>query len=137
MCMLATGSANPRPPAPDLYLQIDHALSQVDDGRAIDVVVGNRGDAANRENFDAVLEVSTKGDPLCRAMTIFVTPIEPGQSVHALRFELSPASGRPVESYLVRGSIRYWDRMHRGSLKEISFALPGGRGKCIALKPVQ
>ena len=137
MCMLVTHPANSRPAVPDLYLQIDHALAHLDEGRAVDVIVGNRGDATNRENFDALLEVRVKGQPVCRAMTNFVTPIEPGQSIHALRFELGPAGGRPVESFFVRASIRYWGRARRGPDKETTFALPAGRGKCVVLKPVQ
>jgi hypothetical protein len=137
MCLLLTHPAGSRMPAPDLYVEIDQALAQPDDGRTIDVIVGNRGDAVNRENFDALLEVLVKGQPVCRAATNFVTPIAAGQSIRALRFELRFSNARPVEPYIVRGSIRYWDHTRSGTQKETKFALPPGRGRCTALKPVQ
>jgi hypothetical protein len=137
MCLLVTYPVSSRTPAPDLYIEIDQAVAQPDDGRTIDVVVGNRGDAINRENFDALLEVLVKGQPICRATTNFVTPIGPGQSIRAFRFELHPANRQPLEAYVVRASIHYWDRTHGGTQKETDFALPAGPGKCIALKPVQ
>jgi hypothetical protein len=118
-------------------LNIDHALVQSDGTRTIDVIVGNRGDAVNRDNFDALLEVFAKQQPVCHAGTNFVTPIGPGQSIRALRFELHPASMRAIEPYTVRASIRYWDRNRGGTQNESSFALPIGRAKCAALKPPQ
>ncbi len=137
MCLLLTHPVGSRTPAPDLYVEIDQALAQPDDGQTIDVIVGNRGDAVNRENFDALIEVHVKGQTVCHAATNFVTPIGPGQSIRALRFELRPSNARPVEPYIVRASIRYWDRARHPTQKETNFALPPGRGRCIALKPVQ
>lgn len=137
MCMLVTHPASPRTPAADLYVEIDRALPAADGGRTVDVIVGNRGDAVNRENFDALLEVVVKGQPVCRAATNFVTPIGPGQSIRALRFELHSATARPIELYTVRASIRYWDRTRSGPQKVTVFALLPGRGRCVALKPVQ
>ena len=137
MCLLVTHALGSRTPAPDLYVEIDQALAQSDDGRTIDVVIGNRGDAVNRENFDALLEVLVKGEPVCRAATNFVTPLGPGQSIRALRFQLRPTSIRAVEAYTVRASIRYWDRNRSGTQKESNFALPEGSAKCVALKPPQ
>src|SRR5436309_41355 len=102
MCMLVTGPFSSRTPAANLYVEIDHALAQPDEARTIDVIVGNRGDAVNHENFDALLKVLMKGQPVCRAATNFVTPIGPGQSIRALRFELHPADTRPIEAYIVR-----------------------------------
>jgi len=124
-------------PGADLYVEIDHPVTQVDDGRAVDVIVGNRGSSIHRENFDALLEVMANGKQLCRAATNFVTPIGPGQSIHALRFELRPDGAHSgSEPYHVRASIRYWDS--RGTTQqEANFAFPRGGCRCVALKPMQ
>ncbi len=124
-------------PATDLYVDIDGVVEQRSGSHTIDIIVGNRGDTANRENFDALLEVLAKGQLVCRAATNFVTPIGPGQSIRALEFELRPSDPRSIERFTVRASIRYWDRTRVGTQKEVKVALPAGRGKCIALKPVQ
>jgi hypothetical protein len=121
----------------DLYVEIDHPVTQADDGRTVDVIVGNRGTSVHRDNFDALLEVAANGKQLCSAATNFVTPIGPGQSIHALRFELRPAGAHSgSEPYSVRASIRYWDS-RRTTQKEKTFAFPDGGCRCVALKPMQ
>jgi hypothetical protein len=59
----------------DLYVEIEHPVTQADDARRLDVIVGNRGSSAHRENFDAYLEVTANGKQLCRASTKLVAPI--------------------------------------------------------------
>ena len=122
---------------PGLYLDIDRPLEQPSGSRIVDVIVGNRGDATNHENFDALLEVRTKSGAVCQAATNFVTPIAPGQSVRALRFELTPSNSRAVERFTLRASIQYWDKAHAGLEKQALLTLPPGQGKCVALKPPQ
>jgi hypothetical protein len=122
----------------DLFVEIDRTVAQPNDGVRIDVIVGNRGGTPHRDNFDAFLDVTMKGQPVCRAATNFVTPIGPGQSIHALRFDLRPADARTdAVPYLVRASLRYWDRNRGTTQKEATIALPPGRGSCVALKPAQ
>jgi hypothetical protein len=125
-------------PGADLYVEIEPPVTQADDARRVDVIVGNRGGAAHRENFDAYLEVTANGKQLCRAATNFVTPIGPGQSIHAFRFEVHPVGARSTnQAYTVRASIRYWDHSRGTTRKEATIALPQGRGKCVVLKPMQ
>jgi hypothetical protein len=137
MCLATVHPADSSNSAADLFVEIDRAAAQPNDGVRIDVIVGNRGGTPHRDNFDAFLEVTMKGQTVCRAVTNFVTPIGPNQSIHALRFELHPAGTRNIENYKVRASIRYWDRTRSGPQKETAFGLPPGRGRCIALKPLQ
>jgi hypothetical protein len=138
MWLLVTHPVSSRPPAPDLYVEIDLAVPPDDDGPTVDVIVGNRGDAVNRDNFDAYLEVLVKGRPVCHATTNFITPIGPGQSIQALRFELHPENVHSTsEPYTVRAAILFWDRVRGGTQKITTVALPPGRARCIALKPVQ
>ncbi len=120
-----------------LYIDVDRPLEQPSGSRTVDVIVGNRGEATNHENFDARLEVRTKSGAVCQAMTNFVTPMAPGQSIRALRFELWPSDARVVERFTLCTSIHYWDRTRAGPQKEALLALPPGRGRCIALKPPQ
>jgi hypothetical protein len=123
--------------AADLYVDIDSGVEQHSASRTVDIIVGNRGDSTNRENFDATLDVQAHGQTICHATTNFVTPIGPGQSIRALRFELQPANREPLDAYIVRASIHYWDRARAGPQKETTIALPAGHARCIALKPVQ
>jgi hypothetical protein len=124
-------------PAAELYVNIDNGVEEHSGNRTADIIVGNRGDATNHENFDASLDVLANGQSICHATTNFVTPIGPGQSIRALRFELQPANRGPLHAYIVRASIHYWDRTRVGPQRETTIALPAGRAKCVALKPVQ
>ena len=135
--LLAMNLISSQTPAAKVYVDIDNVVEQRSGSRTVDIIVANRGAATNHENFDALLEVRARGELVCRATTNFVTPIGPGQSIRALRFELQPAKPRPPDAYIVRASIHYWDHTRIGTQKETKFALPAGRGKCIALKPVQ
>ncbi|MDQ6801032.1 MAG: hypothetical protein M3041_09370 [Acidobacteriota bacterium] len=111
-------------------------MAQASGAQTVDVIVGNRGTAVSADNFDAILDVEWNGKTLCRATTNFVTPIAPGESMRALRFELRPSSSAE-QQYTVRASTRFWDRGRAGTQKQVIVALPSGRATCVPLKPVQ
>lgn len=121
----------------DLYIGIEACVTQAAGARTVDVIVGNRGTAASGDNFDAILEVESNGESLCRSSTNFITPIAPGESIRALRFELHPGASAEVRQYTVRASTRFWDRGRAGAQKQLIVALPQGRATCVPLKPVQ
>ena len=124
-------AAPSRPPHADVYVEIE-AGSQI-----VDVVVGNRGELVSHDNFDVVMQTDRKGKMVCRAMTNFVTPIGPGESIRALRLQMVNAPSGAVEPYAIRVSIQPWDRTRGGVEKRAVVDLPSGLATCIALKPVQ
>lgn len=121
----------------DLYVEIEASVTQASGVRTVDVIVGNRGTAVSSDNFDAILEVESNTKTLCRSTTNFITPIAPGESIRALRFELRPGTSAEVQQYTVRASTRFWDRGRPGAQKQMIVALPKGRATCVPLKPVQ
>jgi hypothetical protein len=121
----------------DLYIEIEASVAQASGAQTVDVIVGNRGTAVSGDNFDAFLEVEWNGKTVCRSTTNFVTPIAPGESIRALRFELRPGTSAEVQQYTVRASTRFWDRGRAGTQKQVIVALPPGRATCVPLKPVQ
>src|SRR5437868_3894108 len=127
MCLVSAGP----------YIDIDRPVQQPSGSRSVDVIVGNRGDPSDHESFDAVLEVRTKSGAVCSATTNFVTPIAPGQSIRALRFDLRPFDSQTAERFTLRASIHYWDKARASLEKKVLLMLPPGRGSCIALKPPQ
>jgi hypothetical protein len=130
-------SGGPRTPQTELYLEIEASVAQTSGAQTVDVIVGNRGTAVSGDNFDAFLSVEWNGKMLCRSMTNFITPIAPGESIRALRFELRPVASQVVQPYTVRASTRFWDRGRDGPQKQTIVALPPGRATCVPLKPVQ
>jgi hypothetical protein len=133
--LIAPGS--PRTPRNELYIEIEASVAQASGAQTVDVIVGNRGTAVSGDNFDAFLAVESNGKILCRSTTNFITPIAPGESIRALRFELRPGPSPAVQQYTVRASTRFWDRGRDGPQKQTIVALPPGRATCVSLKPVQ
>lgn len=108
---------------PSLYIEIDRPLGQPSRRRTVDVIVGNGGGATNHENFDALLEVRIRDATVCQAATNFVTPMAPGQSVRALRFELRPSDQLALEPFTLRASIQFWDKTHGSVEREMLLTL--------------
>lgn len=123
--------------ASGLSIAIGPATTQHSGTRTVDAIVSNRGEKPNADNFDADLEVRLSGRLVCRASTNFVTPVDGGQSVPALRFEVRPSDSSAVEMYMVRAAIRYWSSAQKRVQIKTNVVLPPGAGSCIALKPVQ
>jgi hypothetical protein len=131
MSLVLGGSPSPRAAQTDLYIEIAQAT------QSVDVIVGNRGTAVSLDNFDALLEAEWKGKVLCRATTNFITPIGPGESIRALRFEVAATQPAAMQPYTIRASIRFWDRGRKGRQEQMIVALPLGRATCLLLKPAQ
>ena len=124
-------AAPSRPPHAEVYVDIA-AGSQI-----VDVIVGNRGELVSHDNFDVVMQTDRKGKMVCRAMTNFVTPIGPGESIRALRLQMVSGQSGATEPYTIRASIQPWDPTRGGVEKRAVVELPPGSALCIALKPVQ
>lgn len=121
----------------ELYVDIERVVAGANGSQIVDVIIGNRGQLVSRDNFDAVIETQRNGKTLCRAMTNFVTPIAPGESIRALRLQVAGDASSAVASYAVRAWIRPWDHARNGIQKEVVIALLPGRATCVALKPLQ
>lgn len=137
MCVAVSPMSHAALAGAHLYIEIARPVRRLDNGRNVDVVIGNGGTSVHRENFDATLEVAVNGKPLCSATTNFVTPIGAGQTIHALRLDVGPAASPPDASYTLRASLRFWDTSIGATQTQTTVALPPGRAKCIALKPRQ
>jgi hypothetical protein len=121
----------------ELYIEIEPAVSDVHGNQIVDVVIGNRGALASRDNFDAAIAIEGNGKPICRAVTNFVTPIAPGESIHALRFQMPGNASSAAAKFAVLGSIRPWDHNQTVIQKEAVITLLPGTATCFALKPIQ
>lgn len=119
-------------PQAELYIDL-----QPNGKNVVDVVIGNRGTAVSRENFDAWLDVANKDKSQCRCTTNFITPIAPGESIRALRLEITSDAASTRQLWAVRASARFWDHNRRELRKDALILLRTGTARCIALKPMQ
>ena len=129
--------------APDLYIRA--AVFPSKEGESIvEVVVGNRGNIANTNLFDALMDVRSGSTTLCRQKTNFVTPLDPGTIVKTFRFTVKhDRAAKPLSRYTVEASLRFLEGDTAGDSSPennrhiLAVDLPLGTAGCIVLKPPQ
>lgn len=139
LCFGATSLAA----SPDLYIRAAVFPSKGDES-IVEVVVGNRGNIANANLFDALLAVRSGATIMCRQKTNFVTPLDPGIIVKTFRFAVKHEKGdKSVSRYTVEASLRFLegdtagDSSPENNRHVLTVEFPRGKVECLALKPPQ